>query len=902
MNNQDKISGQNIFIQSIEKKLDEREHFIDKACLDNQALRHYVNDLLKAHESANSYFNELEESITSSQLNEIEDHLFRDIDFGHYKIINILKQGGMGTIFLAQRSDGEFERTVVIKMIPIDLNFKKSQDQFAHEKEILASLTHPNIVQLYDSGITDKGQPYFVMELVKGKTLVDHCNDNKLNVEQRIGLFKDVLIAVGYAHQHLIIHGDIKPSNIMVNEEGQLKLLDFGIARLVNKNDEKLNGYSLNYLTPEHQKKQSIITTTDIHQLGQLLFELLTNLQPKSVRDTDFRFPFLSDIYDKMDHKQRKNLFDVQSTTKSKLSKLFHSDLQYILNQSLSINPQDRYNAIQTFSDDLTLYSKGYCINARQHTFFYRFSKYIKRNAMLTAFVCLLLVSSLTFVIVTEKHNSRLALERDKALTVKNLITDVFSAADPSYMPGKELTAVEVLDIGLKRVRERFTTHSEIEADLLQEIAHTYQNLGQYEKTQNILEEVYQIRITLQPKDLIVKAKTMLLLGENTRLMSNNEQAKKWLLESLEIFNKNPKKNRKNIASVKSKLGRVMVLLGDLDNAETTLNEATELSKSIYGEKTYEYAQALNDLNSVYFRQGKYQLVQKRLSLTKEIRENLALDKSKPILDKDYATNINNLGLSYYLQGKLSEGEKYFRMANDLRNKIYTSPHPEQAQSLTNLGLLLNDAGRSDEALPYLQQALKVRESTLSSGHMRINDAKNNLAMVFHESAQFVQAEKIYSAILGNVIKVAGEKSPQAVSIMTNRANTLLELNQFILAKNLFQKSLDYRLQSLPAGHLYLSYSYIGLGRTLLAIGEIQKSKELLKKALDIRTNKLPSPNWLLGEAQYAFALANYLDGNSNIETIESACAMLKFTKNSKHFLSIKCLDLLKKANQKYQN
>ena len=419
MNKQDKLLGQDIFLQSIEQYPDQRENFVRNACSHKPLMYQYVMDLLKAHDSANTYFDDLEDSISSTHLNEIEDHLYRDIDFGQYQIINILKQGGMGTILLARRSDGEFERTVVIKMIPIDLNFKHSQDQFAHEKEILASLSHPNIVQLYDSGITNIGHSYFVMELVKGKTLIKHCNENKLNVEQRINLFIDVLNAVGYAHQHLVIHGDIKPSNIMVNEEGQLKLMDFGIARLVNKNDGKHYGYSLNYLTPEHQGKQPIITTTDIHQLGQLLFELLTNLQPKDLRNSDFEFPLLSKAYDKMDKVTKHNLIDFQSTTKRKLLKLYNSDLQYILDRSLSVNPQNRYNTIQTFIDDLDLFASGYCVKARSPTLYYSLSKYLRRNAMLTAFFSLLLISSFAFVAITNQHNTKLALERDKGINRK---------------------------------------------------------------------------------------------------------------------------------------------------------------------------------------------------------------------------------------------------------------------------------------------------------------------------------------------------------------------------------------------------------------------------------------------------------------------------------------------------
>jgi len=896
MNNQDKTLGEEIFIQSIVISEGNRKSFIKDKCDDNTELYNYVIDLLKAHDSSEEYFSELEESIASSHLNEIEDHFYRDIDFGHYQIVSTLKQGGMGTIFLARRSDGEFERSVVIKMIPLDLDFEQSKLQFAQEKEVLASLSHPNIVQLYDSGLTDQGQSYFVMELVKGKTIIDYCNHNKLHLKQRLKLFMDVLEAVGYAHQHLIIHGDIKPSNIMVNEEGQLKLLDFGIARLINKNNKSTGGYSLNYLTPEHQNNKKITTSTDIHQLGQLLFELLTNIQPKAARNQKFEFPLLSEVFSHCDHQVLQKLVKNYSTRKQKISHHFNSDIQYIIHKSLSIEAQNRYNSTEAFIDDLRLYAGSYCVKALPNTVFYRTSKFIKRNTLLTAFMGLIVMASIGFVVVTNQHNETLEKERDKALSVKNLITDVFSAADPSYIPGKQLSAVEVLDIGLNRVRARFKTHSEIEADLLQEIARTYQNLGQYKKAQDILDDILEIRTNLQPDNKTMKARTLLLLGENARLMSNHQQAKTWLTESLTLFENNKQSHLKEIASVKSKLGRVMVLLGDLKYAESILNEATELTKSLYGEKTYEYAQALNDLNSVYFRQGKYQLVQQRLTQSKIIRENLFEDKAGLILDKDYATNINNLGLAYYLQGNLIEGEKYFRQANDLRNKIYLNPHPEQAQSLTNLGLLLNDAGRPDEALEYLQEALNVRELTLNEGNSRISDAKNNLAMVYHENKQFLKAEAIYSEILENVIKLVGETSPQATSIMTNRANTLLELNQFILAKKLFQKSLDFRLKSLPKDHLYLSYSYIGLGRALLAIGDIKEGKELIELALEIRTKKLPSTHALLGEALYAYSLANYLEGHTDIKKIESACNMLESTKKQKHFLTQKCNKLLEKA------
>jgi len=848
-------------------------------------------NLLDSHKSSDDYFVNLENSVASSHLNEIEDHLFRDIDFGNYQIIKILKQGGMGTVFLAKRSDGEFEREVVIKMIPIDLNFNQSQNQFAHEKEILASLVHPNIVQLYDSGITEKGQSYFVMELIKGKTLIKHCNDEKLNIEQRLALFCDVLHAVGFAHQHLIIHGDIKPSNIMVSDENQVKLLDFGIAELLYKTETMTKGVSLNYLTPEHDENQPILTSSDIHQLGQLLLELITNIPPINLRGTDFDFQNLANIAKKITQSELKQQSINTSSSKKSLSKYYHSDLKFIIAKSLTKNPHQRYRSAQEFESDINKFSNKHCVIARDATAYYQISQYIKRNIYLSFFIISLVTFLVSFALITKKHNNDLALQRDNALKVKNLIIDIFSTADPSFIPGKELTAEQALDFGLKRVKENFDLNSDTQADLFQVIAQTYQNLGKYEKAQLIFNDIFEIRELLHPNDKIVKAHSLLMLGENARLMSQNEQAKTLLTQSLKIFTKAGDQDA-NIVSTKSKLGRVLVLLGELNHAEIMLKESTQLALRTYGGQSIEYAQALNDLNSVYFRQGKYQTVEKLLIESKNIREDILSDSTTEILDKDYATNINNLGLANYLQGNFVKGESYFRKALALRNKIYLNPHPDHAQSLTNLGLLLNDAGRANEALPYLQEALKIRQVTLNKGNSKIDGAWNNLAMGYHENKNFSLAIEIYEN-LANKIERNKTTHSQSNSLYTNMANTYLELNEFDKALHYFTLSLNNRLQSLPENHLYLSYSYIGLGRSQIALGNIIDGKEHIHKGLLIREEKLPKGHWLLGEAYYASAMVKYIENIADEELTNKACNILTTKKGKDNVLSQNCQTLL---------
>jgi len=517
---------------------------------------------------------------------------------------------------------------------------------------------------------------------------------------------------------------------------------------------------------------------------------------------------------------------------------------------------------------------------------------------MLSLF-CVFTVMLAGFALLTALHNTDLSIERDKAVTIKNLLLDVFSVADPNQTPGQEFTAIEVLDSGLERIRERFNAPTEIEADLFEEIALTYQSLGNYRKAGVILQEAHRIRQSIQADDRLVLARSMLLMGENERLLAHYDDAESWLNKSLDIFSQDKTQYLAQIATVKGKLSRVKVANGDLDDAEILAGEATETQKMLYGENHIKYVQSLNDLSAVYFRQGKYKQVADTLTITKNVREKLWQGKPLPILDKDYATNINNLGLAYYLQGNLTDAERFFRQAIDLRKQIFVSPHPEQAQSLTNLGLLLNDTGSPDKALPYLEQALTIRQTTLDQGHPLINDAWNNLAMIHHENSEFSKAAEIYQSILNNVVSTRGEQHPQTASLYTNMGNTFLELNEFQKARYYLEKSLSNRLETLPEDHLYLSYSYIGLGRAEVALGLVDKGKELITKGLSIREQKLPADHWLIGEAYYAEAMASFVQGEPDLQMTQKACTILEHKKGLSNFLTQKCLILLNKITGK---
>src|SRR6266481_1603553 len=320
---------------------------------------------------------------------------------GVYTLISQIGHGGMGTVWLAERNDGRFERRVAVKVLNIALMGKGGEERFKREGRILGRLTHPHIAELIDAGVSLTGQPFLVLEYVEGDHIDRYCDQNKLDVEARIRLFLDVLAAVAHAHANLIVHRDIKPSNVLVRTDGQAKLLDFGIAKLLE--DEGTSGavtqltregggaLTPEYAAPEQVTGAPVTTATDVYALGVLLYVLLSGQHPagrgprspadlvRAIVDTEPRR--LSDIVtsSQADDQTTGNATR-RTTTPDKLSRLLRGDLDTIVGKALKKNPQERYVSVTALADDLARYLKHEPISARPDTFAYRAAKFVRRN------------------------------------------------------------------------------------------------------------------------------------------------------------------------------------------------------------------------------------------------------------------------------------------------------------------------------------------------------------------------------------------------------------------------------------------------------------------------------------------------------------------------------------------
>lgn len=410
-----------IFYAAMELPRDERKAFLNQACAGDEELLREVQALLMANQDAESFLdspvNMPPHSGTFSPTL-VMPHpeaktgaaMESGVRIGAYRLIREIGRGGMGAVWLAERDDGQFYQQVAIKLLHASSENEEVIRRFRHERQILASLDHPNIARLLDGGTTEDGRPYFVMEYIEGLPVDEYCRQHQLSVNDRLRLFRQVCAAVHYAHQNLVIHRDLKPSNIAVTEDGTPKLLDFGIAKLIqpdlSRSYDTLSGVTPMtpaYASPEQVRGEKLTTASDVYSLGVVLYELLTGRSPyrlkahgfgelmRAVIEQEPERP--STAITRADGAPPTNPITIEPT--EKLRRRLSGDIDSIVLMALRKEPPSRYGSVEQFSEDLRRYLEGLPTTARRGTFGYRALKYIRRNKVPAAAAALILLSLL---------------------------------------------------------------------------------------------------------------------------------------------------------------------------------------------------------------------------------------------------------------------------------------------------------------------------------------------------------------------------------------------------------------------------------------------------------------------------------------------------------------------------
>lgn len=494
MNSTDWQKIKELFSAALDLPADERLLFLEKT---DENLRCEVEKLLESHAEAGDFI--VQPALVETGL--VEEDYYIGTQIGPYEIIREIARGGMGTVYLAVRAD-DFEKRVAVKLIKRGMDSTAIHKSFVRERQILAGLEHPFIARILDGGTTDEGLPYFVMEYVKGLPITEFCDSHELDTTERLKLFRKVCEAVEYAHQHLIVHRDLKPSNILITEDGEPKLLDFGIAKLLDsENEGTMTETDFRLLTPEYAspeqiRGEKINTSSDIYSAGVLLFELLTGERPYQIKSRN-PAEIICAICEVEPSKPSE--VSTQETTKGKKitknqkirteeqkirTQQLKGDLDNIILKSLRKEPNQRYSSIEKFSEDIERHLSGLPVIARPATFGYQVSKFVRRNqtAVIFASIALLtLVTGLTVAVwqAVEARKQRISAEK-RASETRRLANTLLIDLDKElnelpYLASRKL--IQVSSDYLNGLAE----DSAQDPKLLQEIAEAYARLADKE-------------------------------------------------------------------------------------------------------------------------------------------------------------------------------------------------------------------------------------------------------------------------------------------------------------------------------------------------------------------------------------------------------------------------------------
>jgi serine/threonine-protein kinase len=834
--------------EALERPEGDRDAFINQVCAGDQELVDHVHSFLSSVSEADQFFSsgntlkdKLEEEALSNDLFSKDYDSLVGNEIGAYTLTKLLGVGGMGAVFLGERTDGQFEHSAAIKIIQSGLNRSEIYTHFIRERQILAGLNHENIARLYDGGVTDSNIPYLIMEYVDGTPIDVYCNKHRLSVSERIELFKSVCNALVYAHKNLVIHRDLKPENILITDSGNVKVMDFGIARLVdtsasdssNTDVTQMSRYvSFSNASPEQVCGDSATTTSDIYALGVLLFKLLAGVHPlpiakrpkKGVIDLiqNQQPKSLANRFDELPDSEKKLILDNRSITTSRAAKLLNDDLDAITQKCLSKNPDERYQTVDDLLQDLERYKSLFPVIARDNSSVYVAKKFAARNkgaiSAVAAFLIISLLSALFYTYEVKQERDIAQKEANKATQVTDFVMNLFKGSDPSETGGSNISARDLLNRGIERT-EYLSGQPEVQASMFEVLGRILTELGEYNDATNLLQQSIDLRLEV-------------FGGNNLETISSYEQ-----------------------------MGTLLSAKGDLFKAQTMLENALETRRKLQGVRQAAMSEANAELTYVYRRLGKYEEAEKVYrSLLAIYKEELGPD------DPLTLTCLSSLGVTLHSSGQLEEAEQIYREVLSKRLELYDTAHPDIAMSYNNLGSLLLNLGRFDESEEMLTKSLQMRRALFGDSHPKIALTMNNLGILNRNRGQFEEAISLIEESISINREKFGRDELQTATNLFSLAELYLMDARYKEAYEYYEKSHQIFQDHLPVGSSFIARSLIGMGESRLSVGnaDISRAEEQISLGYK-QVKQLHPPNSI------EFGLASAAMGKLHLESDQPA-------------------------------
>ncbi len=733
---------------------------------------------------------------------------------GPYRLIRLLGQGGMGVVWQADRADGTLKRPVALKLPNLSLRNAGLSERFARERDILAQLVHPHIARLYDAGSDDRGQPYLALEYVDGQTIIDYCDSRNAALKPRLLLFLDVLRAVQYAHANLIVHRDLKPSNILVTGEGQVRLLDFGIAKLLTDGEAReteltrIGGMALTpeYASPEQITGAPITTASDVYSLGVVLCQLLTGGRPyKLKRNT--RNGLEEAILEAEPARPS------QVAPSKRLSRSLQGDLDTIVLKALSKQPAQRYASADAFAQDIDRYLKGEPVLAQPESVWYRARKFVVRNTLAVgaaAAVLLALAAGLT-VALWQANRAQTEAATSKALN-EFLQNDLLAQASanqqsgPNVRPDPDLKVRDALDRAAARITGKFDSQPAVEASIRHTIGLTYRDLGLYPQAQQQLERALTLRRRVLGAEHVDTLSTMSELALLYISQGKHALAEPLLTNVLAAQRRLRGDQHPETLATMNDLAMVANARGDYPRAAMLFEGVLKTQRRVLGEEHREVLVVMNNLATTYLNQGKYtqagELYEKAVELK---RRTLGPEHPSTL------ASINNLAIIYRNQGNYNQAEALLTTLLATRQRVLGEQHPDTLATRSSLGLLYQAEGKYAQAEPLLIQVLDARRVLLGKDHSYTLASINNLAELYRNQGKNKDAESLFTQLLEARRRVLGPDHPNTLNTMSSLGGIELQQSNYAGAEALLRQALKgYEKANPDAWRGYYTRSMLG--------------------------------------------------------------------------------------------
>lgn len=843
-----------VFYEAIEHDVSEWPALLDEACGDDPELRREVEALL-AHSTRTGHlfdFVDTPRALAEDLLARSAMPIVSGRSVGPYRLEREIGSGGMGRVFLAERED--LPKRVALKLVREPLASPDRSHRFRLEQRVLAGLEHPHIAQLLDAGVTEDGSPWFAMEYVDGESISTFCDHMRQTVEQRLRLFLDVCSAVRYAHANLVVHRDIKPSNVMVTRDGRPKLLDFGVAKLLDSTgaDELtrtgLRVFTPAYAAPEQLTGGRISTATDVYQLGGLLYELLVGRPPldlagkspgeaeRIVREQEPIAPSAAITREATVSKPDGSVEPLppaeigtnRSTTAERLRRGLEGDIDNVVLKALEKEAERRYGSVDALASDIERFLEGRPVLARASTAAYRGKKFLLRHKA-AAGIALLVVG---YAVTATLSAMGIARERDRAereaataMRVSDFLLDVFTRADPTDTVPGEATALELVNRGAAQVNDELSGQPEIQAAMQEVLGNVYHEFGRDEEAEPLLRAALATRLDL--------------FGAGSP----------------------------EVASAQHYLAQVLWSKGDLEGADTLNQQALDVRRRLLDEGDEKLWETLNNLGTVRQFQGRLEEADQMIADVVRMVQSSHPDGHA--LLGGYLSNLANVRSA---RGDYAGAQAMMQKALENDRRFFPADHPYIALRFDNLAYMAFRAEAFDDALEQAEEALAMYWRVYDAPHPDMPYAMATIADASLALGDTARADSMHLAALAMRQSLLGPDHPDLYVSYRDLGRYLLRTDRAAEAEAYFQEALRLARETRGEEHESYATALWNLGRVREQLDDPERAEALMRQAHAIHVEALGEDHPVVADEREH--LIEFLRQSGRFEEAEALMAL----------------------------